>query len=331
MATALLTDADRFPFTDSEIERLRSGGIELIALPGHGSEDIVREGRAAHAVFVFSAHLDTETIAGLEACRIIMRCGSGYDRIDVAAARRRGIVVSYVPDYGTTDVAEHALALLLACARRVVDLSTAVRAGEWPTYNQSGSMHRLRGRTLGLIGFGRIARAFGQFGRALGMRVVAYDPYAPSEVLESEGVQRLSLAETAAVADVISLHAPLTAETENILSDRLIDQLPHGAIVINAGRGELIDQAALERALASGRLAGAGLDVLRTEPPAADSRLLTLPNVVITPHSAAFTDEALDSLRSRAIDEVIRVLAGQPPQNPVPELQDIHIDGKGPA
>lgn len=322
MVTALLTDADRFPFTDEEIGRLDASGIAVLDVTGHDSGDIRHAIAAARepaqAVFVYSATVDAELLDALPDCRIVMRCGSGYERIDVDSAQAREIAVSYVPGYGSIDVAEHALMLMLACARRVVDAVTTVRHGGWPSYAEIGRMHRLHGRTLGLIGYGRIARELAGMAAGLGMPTVAYDPNVGADVFHTDGVDQLDLLDVVRAADVLSVHVPLTPETDGMIDDDLLANLKPGSLFVNTSRGELVDEDALIRALTSGRLAGAGLDVTRVEPPAPGSSLLLLPNVVLTPHSAAFTDEALASVRGQAIDEVIRVLGGSPPENPVP-------------
>jgi D-3-phosphoglycerate dehydrogenase len=321
MPTALLTDADRFPFAHDEIDRLARAGISVTEVAGHDAGDIgtTTSAATAAAMFVYSATVDADLLDALPGCRIVMRCGSGYERIDVDAAQARGVDVSYVPGYGSVDVAEHALMLMLACARRVVDAATAVRAGSWPPYADIGRMHRLQGRTLGLIGYGRIARELAGMANGLGMPTVAYDPFVPDDTFRADGVERLDLVDVVRAADVLSVHVPLTAETDGMVDDELLQNLKPGSLFVNASRGELVDEDALVRALASGRLAGAGLDVTRVEPPDPTSQLLTLPNVVLTPHSAAFTDEALASVRGQAVDEVIRVLGGAPPEHPVPE------------
>ena len=322
MYTALLTDADRFPFSGEEIERLAEGGIEVRELAGHDGSELRRDGGDVDAVFVYSATLDAAVLDSFLRCRIVMRCGSGYERIDVDAARRRDIAVSYVPAYGSVDVAEHALMLMLACARRVVDAATAVRTGGWPPYQEIGPMHRLRGRTLGLIGYGRIARELAAMARGLGMVVVAHDPFVAVTAFDDDGVRRDDLAGVIAAADVISVHVPLTEQTEGLIDASLLRQVKPGAIFVNASRGELVDEPALVEAIADGRIAGAGLDVLAGEPPDPDSPLLSLPNVIVTPHSAAFTDEALAAVRGQAIDEVLRVLGGERPHHPVPDERE---------
>lgn len=328
VSRAVLTDSDRFPFDAEDLRRVSEARIALVEVPGHDPHDVAAAATGADVVFVYSARLDEKLIAQLRSCQLIVRCGSGFDLIDVVAARTRGIEVSYVPDYGTVDVAEHALALMLAVSRRLVDLDRVVRYGGWPSYAQAGTMHRLAGRRLGLVGFGRIAQRLAGVARALGMIVQGYDPHTGSEVFARCGVEGVTSAELLARSDVISLHVPLTAATTGLVDDAFLGRVRPGSILVNTSRGELVDEAALARALRDGRLAGAGLDVLATEPPSAHHPLLGLPGVVISPHSAAFTEEALASVRSQAVDELLRLAAGQPPRYPVPDdaLRRTHDD-----
>jgi D-3-phosphoglycerate dehydrogenase / 2-oxoglutarate reductase len=176
----LLTDSDRFPFGPGEVSLLRDAGVALDELPGHDGDAVARAGAGAAGIFVYHARFDARLLGRLGACRVLARCGAGFDNIDVAAARARGIQVTYVPEYGTDDVAEHALALLLACARRLPASDRAVQAGGWPSFAELGPMRRLGGSTLGLIGFGRIARALAARAIGLRMQVVASDPYGPT-------------------------------------------------------------------------------------------------------------------------------------------------------
>ena len=316
--TAVLTDADRFPFAEDETARLTEHGVTLVEVDGHDDQHVIAAADVADALFVYSASVGADVVDALRRCRIIMRCGSGFERIDVTAAAERGITVAYVPGYGSVDVAEHALALILAVARRVVDGAASVHRHQWPSYHELGRMHRLRDRTLGLIGYGRIARELAGMARGLGMAVIAHDPFVEPSALDADGVTPVGLVELVAGADVISVHVPLSPDTERIVDDRLLAHVRPGSLIVNVSRGELVDEDALIRALEDGRLAGAGLDVLAIEPPEPESALLRLPNVVITPHSAAFTDEALVAVRGQAVDEVVRVLGGGSPRHPVP-------------
>lgn len=318
---AVLTDSDRFPFSPSDISRLDASGIELVSIPGHDSSAIVEAVQSADAVFIYSAALTKDVLGKFGRCRLIIRCGTGYDLIDVSAARALGIGLAYVPSYGEWDVAEHALALMFAVARRVSSLDLAVHRGRWPSYVDIGSMHRLHGAALGLLGFGRIARRLAEIAGAMGLVVHACDPYLMQGEIERAGAVRCTIDELARSADVISLHLPLTKDSAEIIDDAFLERVRPRAILINTARGELIDEMALARALSEGRLAGAGLDVLADEPPSDNHPLLNAPNTVMTPHTAALTDEALESLRGQAIDELLRAAAGLDLKNPIPTPQ----------
>ena len=314
---ALLTDSDRFPFAADEAERLEAAGLQLAELEGHEQAALVDAARGAFAIFVYHAQLRAEEIEQLKACRVLVRCGTGYDNIDVRAARARGIEVTYVPSFGTSDVADHTLALLLACARKLTLVDRAMRAGDWPTWHELAPMHRLRGRVLGLVGVGRIGSEVAARAQALGMTLLAYDPYRPAEAARI-GQSVGSLEELLEQSDIVSLHVPLTQETHELLGRRELSLMREGAILINTSRGQLIDEPTLIESLERGHLAAAGLDVYATEPLEPDNRLRSLENAVLAPHSAAFTEEALKEVRLRAIEEALRAVSGQPPLDPVP-------------
>jgi len=320
MARVLLTDSDRFPFGPGELSLLRDAGVALDELPGHDREAVARAGAGAAGIFVYHARFDAGLLARLGACRVLARCGAGYDNIDVAAARARGIEVTYVPEYGTDDVAEHALALLLACARRIAASDRAVQGGGWPSFAELGPMRRLSGSTLGLIGFGRIARALAARARGLRMHVVASDPYVSARIAGPLGVRLCPLDEVLGQAQYLSVHVPLTGGTRHLIGAAALAQMRSDCYLINTSRGEVVDQQALVDALDTGQIAGAALDVLDREPPGSGSAILHRANVVITPHSAAFTREALEDVRRTALLDVLRVLAGEPPRFPVPGL-----------
>jgi phosphoglycerate dehydrogenase-like enzyme len=315
---ALLTDSDRFPFAPADLALLDAAGIAVVELPGHAPDAIVRAAEGAEAVFVYHAKVTADLIARLDACRVIARCGSGYDNVDAVAARAAGKEVVYVPDYGIDDVADHALALMLACVRRVVAGDRAMREGRWPSAAELGVPHRLRGSTLGLLGFGRIARAVAERAQAFGMDVLVHDPAVGEEDAARLGVRAVDRDALLGEARIVSLHVPLTPATHRLVGRAELDRLRPGAILVNTSRGEIVDEAALVEALRDGRLAAAGLDVFEREPLPPDSPLRTLPNVVLTPHSAAFSTEALAELRTRSIRDVIRVLRGDRALHPVP-------------
>jgi D-3-phosphoglycerate dehydrogenase len=310
MAVALLTDSDTFPFDAEDRTTLADAGVELRELAGHAPDQVVRAAKGADAVFVYYARFPRETIQQLEGVRVLARCGTGYDNIDVHAARDRGIEVVYVPDYGMDDIADHALALLFACARRIVESERAIRAGAWPSYAALSPMFRLRGRTLGVLGYGRIGRNLADKARALGLRVLAHDPYVGKDSTDREVLFRES--------DFISVHVPLTDETRHSVGREEIALMKPTAILINTARGPIVDTNALAEALLEGRLGGAGLDVFEEAPLPAEHPLRRCDNVVLTPHSAAYTEEALAEVRKRPLADALRVLRGDPPINPVP-------------
>lgn len=318
MPVAVLTDSERFPFDEEDKGRLACAGARLVEIPGHDTGSLAQIPGDADAVFVYSAIIDAPLLTRLRRCRVVARCGSGYDNIDVAAARARGIEVTYVPDYGSIDVAEHALALILACVRRIATGDQAVRLGHWPSYAELGAMRRLRGQALGLVGFGHIARELAALAHGLGLDVLAHDPHLPSAAFASHGVLGLELVELLAAADIVSLHVPLTQATRHIIGAGELRAMKPGAVLINTSRGGLVDQAALASALTEGNLGGAGIDVWDPEPPAAGDVLFTLPNIVVSPHTAAWTEEALAEVRKRALDDVLAVLSGGRPARPVP-------------
>jgi phosphoglycerate dehydrogenase-like enzyme len=317
----LLTDADRFPFAAPERAAIAAAGADLVALDGHDPERIVAAGAGAAAIFAYHAEIDGSLLDRLPQLRVIGRCGSGFDKIDVEAARARGVEVVYVPDYGTDDVADHTLALLLDCARRVTQSDRALRAGRWLPYAQLGAMQRLRGATLGLLGFGRIARATATRAAAFGMELLVHDPGADDAALARAGAARAaSLYDLLERCDALSIHLPLTPQTLRLIGAGELALMKPGALLVNTSRGEIVDEAALAAALADGRLGGAGLDVFEVEPLPHDSPLIGLESAVVTPHSAAFSEQALAELRSRALADVLRVLAGDQPHDPVPVI-----------
>jgi len=313
---ALLTDADRFPFDDEDRSVLAEAGVTLRELGGHDPKEVVAAARGAAVVFIYHAEFTREVIAQLDAARVLARCGTGYDNVDVGAAREHGIEVIYVPAYGADDVSDHTLALLLGCARRLAASDRAVRASRWPAYSQLGEMHRLRGRVLGLLGFGRIAREVARKAQVFGLRVVAHDPYVDQDVLAQREVTALPMAEVLRISDLVSVHVPFSGGTRHLIGEAELALMRPHAILVNTSRGALVDQAALASALAAGQVGGAGLDVFEREPPAADDALLQFESVILTPHSAAFSEESLAELRKLALADALGVLAGRPAENP---------------
>ncbi len=298
-------------------KQVLDGLADLKLLQTHDEADVIPHAPAADILLVLhDIKLSERSIAHLTKCKGIIRCGVGFDNIDVLAAGSRGMVVCNVPDYGTEEVADHALLLLLAIARRLVPAERSVRAGSWDPSTVFGAP-RLRGKTLGLIGCGRIGSAMALRAKVLGMRVLIYDPYKPDGLEKALGVQRCQrLSELLPQAEFLSLHCPLTRETRHLLNAETLAQLPRGAYVVNTARGPCIDLTALLAALDRGQVAYAGLDVVEREP-LDDERLRHHPRMVLTPHAAFYSVEGFLEMRTKAAQEARRILLGEPVRNPV--------------
>jgi D-3-phosphoglycerate dehydrogenase len=267
----------------------------------------------AEAVLLNRTIVDGSFLDAAPRCRVIVTYGVGYDHIDLNEAERRGVIVAHVPDYCTEEVADHTLALLLAVARGVRRGDALVRDGGWGA-DAIGPLHRLRGRVLGLVGFGRIARAVAERARAFGLAIVTYDP-AFRSASDVEGSVRVldSLPALLAMSDIVSLHLPLSDVTRSIIDRQALRQMKTGAILINTSRGALVDLPALLEALDRGQLAGAGLDVFPEEPP--DPILVNRPDLVVTPHVGYYSVESMRELKESAARAVAAALTGAPVPN----------------
>jgi phosphoglycerate dehydrogenase-like enzyme len=290
---------------------------ELKLLQTSDEADVARQADAADILLAYhDIRLTERSISQLTRARAIIRCGVGVDNVDLKAAGSRGIVVCNVPDYGTEEVADHAVMLLLAIARRLLPAHQAIVSGKWDTSVVFGTP-RLRGRTLGLIGCGRIGTAMALRGKALGLRVVIYDPYKPDGLEKALGVERCHcLEEMLPQCQFLSLHCPLTRETHHLVNAARLALLPDGAYVVNTARGPCIDLNALLACLDSGKVAYAGLDVVEREP-LDDERIRRHPRVVLTPHSAFYSVEGFAEMRAKGAEEARRVLLDEPVRNPV--------------
>jgi D-3-phosphoglycerate dehydrogenase len=292
--------------------------IQLAEQPTH--DGILALARRADALLVTYAKITAAMISAMPRVQIISRMGLGVDNIDVAAASRAGIVVTRVAEYCTDEVSDHAMALLLALLRKVVLGNKVVQAGRWEM-PAVAPIHRIRGTTLGLLGFGKIPQLVAPKAQAFGMKVIFYDPYVPDEVCRRLGVERVDLVGLFRLSDYISIHCPLNPETRHILNAEAFARMKTGVYIVNTARGPTMDEAALAAALDSGKVAGAALDVMEKEPPPADSLLFGRDNVLIQPHTGFYSVESLVELQTKAAQEVYRVLTGQPPLNPLnPEV-----------
>lgn len=304
------TDAPATADWSIETERLAAIGARFVPTVSSSEDELIEHTRAADALCVTSARITRRVIEHLERCKVIVRYGVGFDVVDVDAATERGILVCTMPDFCTDEVANHALMLLLACNRRLITLHDKLRNGVWgrPQLRRIGP---LTGETLGIAGYGRIGRAMARRGRALGMRIIAADPYLADPPEADDRI--LPLDEVLAAADYLSLHTPLNADTRGLIDERALRLMQPHAYLINTSRGPVVDQPALVRALRDRWIAGAGLDVMETEPLPSDDPLLSLPNVVLTPHSAFYSEASIQRQHEKAAENVICALTGACP------------------
>jgi D-3-phosphoglycerate dehydrogenase len=296
-------------FPSVEIERDLLAGIDAELTVATGDiESVLAVAADADAILNTYLPWDADSIARLTKCKIIARYGIGFDNVDLAAASQTGIVVTNVPDYSVEEVATHALALILASLRKVVIADDSVRSGTWSIDNFR-PIRRLSTLTIGLVGYGRIARRIAAPLEALGAEIIAHDPYLRPD---PDLPPLLELETVLSRADLISLHLPLTEETRGIIGAEALSRMKDNAILVNTSRGPLVDLDAVTAALREGRLGAAGLDVFDTEP-LDPSRIEGVPNLIVTPHMAYYSEEALAESQRKAATQVIKVLTGEKP------------------
>ncbi len=305
-----------FASHDIEREVLGAIGATVRQLQVVSEGDLLDAASGAHALLVCYAPITRRVIDRMDRCRIVARYGIGVDNVDVDAATARGIVVTNVPDYCIEEVSDHALALLLACARRVPFLDRQARRGRWEA-RDAAPVRRLSGQVLGLVGFGKIPRRLAATAGGLGLALLAFDPFVSADDMAAQHVGKATLEELLARADFVSVHAPLVAETRGLIGEAALRAMKPTAYLINTSRGPVVSEQALVRALQEGWIAGAALDVVETEPPAQDSPLRTFDNVILTPHVAFYSEESVRELQRKAAENVARVLSGEAPRSPV--------------
>lgn len=329
MSRALVIVAD-FQHGSLEAEQGILGDLATVqALDVSAEEELWGRVEQADALMVYhTLKVTRATIERLERCRLIVRCGVGYDNVDHVFARSRGIPVANVPDYGTEEVADSAIGMLLALTRGIALQNTRLRPADadW-RFHHVAPLYRLRDRTLGIVGLGRIGTAVAVRGKALGMNVLFYDPYKSDGYDKALGLRRVeTLEELLAQSFALSCHCPLTPETQHLINEQTIELLPHGSFLINTSRGGVVDVAAIPSAIASGRLAGAGIDVLPQEPPPADHPLLVAwrdpshpayQRVILNAHNAFYSVEGLRDMRIKGAEACRRALEGKPLRNVV--------------
>lgn len=309
-----------WPTVEVERQVLAEVGAELIVAKTGAEDELVALAPEADGILTNWKPTTGNVIQAASECKVIGRTGIGVDNIDVKTATALGIVVTNVPDFCVDEVSDHAMALLLACARKIALLDRGVRDGEWDR-DVGPSMHRIRGQTLGIIGLGKIGEALPPKAKAFGLEVLAYTPRLTPQIAQKYGVECTNLQELIARSDFITIHAPLTPETEGLIGEKELRRMKSTAYIINTSRGDIIDSTALHKALAEGWIAGAALDVLPQEPPATGEPLLGLDNILITPHAAFMSEESIYDLEVKAATAVAKVLTGQTPESIVnPEV-----------
>lgn len=311
------------PNPEPERQLIEEAGGELELVDARDESAVLAAMRQAEIIInAGGVRFSREVIGQLEACQAIIQSSVGYDRIDVKAATERNIMVANLPDYCIEEVSDHAVALLLAVARRLPRMDKLVRDGLWGkpgvrSMDLVGRVDRLSERTLGIVGFGNIGRLVARKTRGIFARLVAADPYVKPEAAAQHGVELLPLDEVLRQADYVTLHVLLTDETRHLINAERLAIMKPTAFLVNTCRGPIVDEAALVEALRAGRLAGAGLDVFEQEPIAADHPLLAFDNVIVTPHLAVYSERAMELWRIQPIEDAARVLRGYYPRGMV--------------
>jgi D-3-phosphoglycerate dehydrogenase / 2-oxoglutarate reductase len=328
MLKAVRLNAVTYPVDPAEKEIIERAGAQWVAIEGQRPEEIVAAAADCDALLVVSSYVPGAVIERLDRCRVLSRLGTGTDRLDIAAATRRGIVIANVPDFCVNEMADHAFALLLAWGRRLFVMAEAMRRGDWSVRHHPG-IHRIASRTLGLVGFGSSARAVATRARAFGMRLLAWarNPAKHRDDAAGLGVELVSLERVLAESDFLSIHLPLTAETRHLIGAAELGRMKESAVLINTARGAIVDESALVECLRRRRIAGAaldvfeGIDVFTLERTPASHPLLELDNVILTPHSGGSSVESTRESKVRGARHAVDVLQGRwPPHVVNPEV-----------
>ena len=310
----LITD-HVWPSTDPERAVLEAGGASVVVAPDGEEATLIELARDADAIMTCFAQVTENVVRAAEQCVVIGRFGVGVDNIAVSAATELGIAVTYVPDYCVDEVSDHVIALLHAWNRKIALFDRSVKERGWGSQPLTMRMMRLRGKTIGIVGFGRIGQAVAAKARAFGLNILAADPVVPSETVEDMGGRLVDLPVLLTESDFVSLHTPLTDATRNLIGPEQLAMMKPDAFLINAARGPLVDEVALYEALTGNIIAGAGLDVMVDNTPPQDHPLMSLDNIIITPHVAFFSQESTLELEQRAAAEVVSVIHGRMPDN----------------
>lgn len=307
----LITD-HIYPDLDFEREKLKEFGAELIEARGTGEDQLAEAVKDKDVVIVCYAPITERVIAAMNKCRGICRTGIGVNNVNIPAATAKGIKVTNVPDYCIEEVSDQAFALILALARKLTALNKEVKGGNW-SFEGQRPIYRLRGKTLGLLGFGRIARLLAEKVKPYNFKLLAYDPYIDVEIMQKYGAVKTDLETIMREADYLSLHLPLTEETQEIINSKTLGWMKPTANIVNTSRGPLINEDDLCDALMNGKIAGAALDVLKVEKYDPANLLFKQENLILTPHSSFYSEESTQELREKVINDAVNILTGKRP------------------
>lgn len=306
--------------TDYEYETLQNERNEIAkidadfhAIQCKTEDDVIRLAKDADALFVQYAPITAKVFDALSDLKVVVRYGVGVDCVDLDAATKHHVYVCNVPDYGVEEVSTHAMTLVLACVRKIVQLSNSVKAGMWD-FKLSKPVHRTNNLTLGIAGFGRIPRMVAKKAAAFSFHLLAYDPYVDSAAMQEYGVTKVDFDTLLKKSDVVTVHIPLMKDTYHLFNRDSLPKMKPSAFLVNTSRGPLVDEEALVAAVEQKQLAGAALDVCEKEPLPKESRLRKFDNIILTPHDAWYSEEAQEDLQRKAAEEVVRVLRGEKPR-----------------
>ena len=310
----LITD-HVWPNTDPERKVLEAAGAEVLISPDGEESTLIELSKDVDAIMTCFAQVTENVVRAAKKCVVIGRFGVGTDNIAVDTATELGIAVTYVPDYCIDEVSDHVIAMLNTWNRKISIFDQSVKRDGWGHLGLTMRIMRLRGKTIGIVGFGRIGQAVAKKAAAFGMTVIAHDPVISETTAKEHGAQLVDLQELLALSDFVTLHAPLIPSTHHMIGESELNLMKKEAFLINAARGPLIDENALYTALKNRDIAGAGLDVMEDNVPARNHPLLQLDNIIITPHTAFFSQESTLELEQRAATEVVNVYQGLMPDN----------------
>jgi len=307
------TDAHPHQVIEEERKELDKVHAKLILSVCKTEDEVIEAARYADAIMSVFSPLTRRVMESLQNCKVIARYGIGVDNIDVEAATDSGIIVANVPDFCFEEVSNHTIALILACAKKLTFLNNGTKQGHWDHCPEP--MGPIYGQTLGLVGCGNIGRTTAKKAQCFGLRILGYDPYVDESTAKGYGITLVSLPQLLKESDFVSLHTPLNKETRHLIGEQQLKLMKSSAYLINTARGAVVDELALIKALNEGWITGAGLDVFEEEPIAPDNPLLKMDNVLVTPHSASYSDVSFATLRRRVGEAIVSVLSGQWPRS----------------